>query len=415
MGKIFSREESQVDHLVAKSIEQRYLTDKDVREAFPEVGLEGIDSVHQVLFDMGVAVLPEEEPTPEELAAQPEISLDLDSLLEGTEITNDPVRMYLREISLVSLLNFEEETELAKAIKRGDRSKARLRRGGLGVKEAAKFKIAYLVGQLSRRRLAEANLRLVVSMAKHYLGRGMSFLDLIQEGNIGLLRGVDKFDYRRGYKFSTYATWWIRQALSRAIADQSRTIRIPAHMMENINRLSRASKRLVQELGQEPTAEELALEMDLLPLEDRQAIEEAEGRHEPLDLALQRRLRQAAGKVRRILRLAQEPISLEMPVGIEDASSVGDFIEDETLPGPMDAASRELLREQMKDILGSLSERERGVLELRFGLHDGQPRTLEEVGEAIGVTRERARQIEAKALRKLRHPIRSRKLRDYLA
>ncbi|MBI2845297.1 MAG: RNA polymerase sigma factor [Chloroflexi bacterium] len=415
MAKAYSRKGSEVNGLVSKRDGRRPATTSDGEESFLKVGQEGIDSVQRVLYDPRVEVLPAEEPTPEELAAQPEVNLDLNYLLEGTEISSDPVRMYLREIGRVPLLTFEEETELAKAVKRGDRAWARLRRGGFGKREEDRLRVSHWVGQLSRRRLVEANLRLVISTAKPYIGRGMSFLDLIQEGNIGLLRAVEKFDYHLGYKFSTYATWWIRQAISRAIADQSRTIRIPVHMMESINRLSRAAKRLVQELGREPSAEELAVEMEFLPPEDRMAIEEARAEGQTLDLGLYRRLRRAAAKVRRILRLAQEPLSLEMPVGIDDSGSVGDFIEDEALPGPMDTASRRLLQEQMQDILDSLSKREREVLELRFGFHDGQPHTLEEVGEAFGVTRERARQIEAKALRKLRHPIRSRKLRDYLA
>ncbi len=272
---------------------------------------------------------------------------------------NDPVRIYLKEIGRVPLLKAHEEVELAKRIEAGDES--------------------------AKRELAEANLRLVVSIAKRYVGRGMLFLDLIQEGNLGLMKAVEKFDYHKGYKFSTYATWWIRQAITRAIADQARTIRIPVHMVETINKLIRVSRQLLQDLGREPTPEEIAVEMDMTP-----------------------------ERVREIQKIAQEPVSLETPIGEEDDSHLGDFIEDHDAPAPADMAAYELLKEELEDVLETLTEREEHVLRLRFGLDDGRTRTLEEVGKVFGVTRERIRQIEAKALRKLRHPSRSKRLKDFL-
>ncbi|HAG68401.1 MAG TPA: RNA polymerase sigma factor RpoD [Lachnospiraceae bacterium] len=284
-------------------------------------------------------------------------SIDL-SVLEGVSV-EDPVRMYLKEIGKVSLLTGEEEIELAKRMEEGDED--------------------------AKKRLAEANLRLVVSIAKRYVGRGMLFLDLIQEGNLGLIKAVEKFDYRKGYKFSTYATWWIRQAITRAIADQARTIRIPVHMVETINKLIRVNRQLLQELGREPTPEETAAEMNL-PVE----------------------------RVREILKISQEPVSLETPIGEEEDSHLGDFIQDDNVPVPAEAAAFTLLKEQLSEVLQTLTDREQKVLELRFGLRDGRARTLEEVGKEFNVTRERIRQIEAKALRKLRHPSRSRKLKDYL-
>ncbi len=329
--------------------------------------------------------------------------------------TSDPVRMYLHEIGRTALLSGEEEVTLATAIREGKEAGKKLKTDAADDETRDALSLASQRGLSAEQRLAQANLRLVVSVAKRYVGRGMSFLDLIQEGNMGLLRAVEKFDPTLGYKFSTYATWWIRQAISRAIADQARTIRIPVHMVESINRQIRIQRRLTQELGREPSPEEIALEMDFLSPDDRRAIEDALASGQTLEPGLSRRLQVAAAKVRRIMRIAQEPMSLETPIGAEENSSLGDFIEDDSLPGPADQASRHLLKEQMNEILSGLSERERRVLEMRFGLKDGTARTLEEVGQEFGVTRERIRQIEAKALRKLRHPIRSRKLRDYLA
>ncbi|MEJ5198251.1 MAG: RNA polymerase sigma factor [Anaerolineae bacterium] len=348
-----------------------------------------------------------------------EASQPLEQVIEDWDdptFSSDPVRMYLHEIGRTALLTAEDEVALATAIREGKEAARRLQEEP-DLDEETKQTLRQIQqrGRQAEQRLTQANLRLVVSVAKRYVGRGMSFLDLIQEGNLGLLRAVEKFDPTLGYKFSTYATHWVKQTISRAIANQSRTIRIPVHMVESINKQIRVQRRLTQELGREPTPEEVALEMDLLAPEDKRAVEEALLLGQPLDPALNRRLQAAASKVRRIMRIAQEPMSLETPVGSEENSSLGDFIEDESLPAPADQASRHLLKEQMNEILSGLSERERRVLEMRFGLKDGMARTLEEVGQEFGVTRERIRQIEAKALRKLRHPIRSRKLRDYLA
>ena len=353
-----------------------------------------------------------------EREVEEEINRPVEEILQefaDPTITSDPVRMYLREIGRTSLLTGEEEIMLAFQIRQGTEAEQRLaNEPDLDLDTRDELVLAVKRGIAAQQRLTNANLRLVVSVAKRYIGRGMNFSDLIQEGNIGLLRAVQKFDHELGFKFSTYATWWIRQAISRAIADQARTIRIPVHMVESINRQVRTQRRLAQELGRDPSPEEIALEMDLLAPEDRQAIEATLRSKRTLDPELQRRWQRAAQKVQRISRVSQEPMSLDMPVGQEENSYLGDFIEDDNLPGPADAASHQLLREQMQDILDQLSPREREVLEMRFGLGDGTSHTLEEVGQYFGVTRERIRQIEAKALRKLRHPIRSRKLRDYL-
>jgi len=353
--------------LVEKGKKRGLLTYSEVMDALQGVELspEQIDDIYEQLSGMGIDVIPETgdlepletEVEPADVDVDEDVEVDL-SVPEGIGI-DDPVRMYLKEIGRVPLLSADEEVDLAKRMEQGDEE--------------------------AKRRLAEANLRLVVSIAKRYVGRGMLFLDLIQEGNLGLIKAVEKFDYRKGYKFSTYATWWIRQAITRAIADQARTIRIPVHMVETINKLIRVSRQLLQELGREPLPEEIAKEMDI-PVE----------------------------RVREIMKIAQEPVSLETPIGEEEDSHLGDFIEDQDAPAPAEAASFMLLKEQLEEVLETLTPREEKVLRLRFGLDDGRSRTLEEVGQEFGVTRERIRQIEAKALRKLRHPSRSKKLKDYL-
>jgi RNA polymerase primary sigma factor len=337
----------------------------DIAERMANFDLDSdqMDEFYEFLGDQGIELVgesDEEDPNPKQLAKGDDDEFDLNDLSvpPGVKI-NDPVRMYLKEIGRVDLLSAEEEIKLANRIEGGDEE--------------------------AKRRLAEANLRLVVSIAKRYVGRGMLFLDLIQEGNMGLIKAVEKFDYRKGFKFSTYATWWIRQAITRAIADQARTIRIPVHMVETINKLIRVQRQLLQDLGREPTPEEIGEDMDLTP-----------------------------DKVREILKIAQEPVSLETPIGEEDDSHLGDFIEDQDATSPSEHAAYELLKEQLEDVLDTLTDREENVLRLRFGLDDGRTRTLEEVGKVFGVTRERIRQIEAKALRKLRHPSRSKRLKDFL-
>ncbi|MFU0799688.1 MAG: RNA polymerase sigma factor RpoD [Xylanivirga thermophila] len=345
-----------IKELIEKGKAKGILTYKEIMDMLEEIELEPehIEKVYETLETLGIDVV-DDSANEEQEEEEEEVEI---SVPEGVNI-DDPVRMYLKEIGKIPLLTAEEEIELAKRMEAGD--------------------------EVAKKKLAEANLRLVVSIAKRYVGRGMLFLDLIQEGNLGLLKAVEKFDYRKGYKFSTYATWWIRQAITRAIADQARTIRIPVHMVETINKLVRVSRQLLQEKGREPTPEEIAQEMGI-----------------------------SEEKVREIQKIAQEPVSLETPIGEEEDSHLGDFIPDDDVPAPADAAAFTLLKEQLVDVLDTLTPREEKVLKLRFGLEDGRARTLEEVGKEFNVTRERIRQIEAKALRKLRHPSRSKKLKDYL-
>ncbi len=355
--------EEKVNSILKKAKEKGQITYGDLATELDDVNPEQIDQVFDAFEELGVDLLSddlEEEPDIEDLKEVEDLKLDeiTDTSYEGINV-DDPVRMYLREIGRIPLLTFEQELELAKRILDGDEE--------------------------AKQELAESNLRLVVSIAKKYVGRGMLFLDLIQEGNMGLIKAVEKFDYTKGFKFSTYATWWIRQAITRAIADQARTIRIPVHMVETINKLIRTSRHLLQQLGREPTPDEIAEEMEI-PVE----------------------------KVMEIQKIAQDPVSLETPIGEEDDSHLGDFIQDDDSPAPHDSAAYTLLKEQLEDVMNTLTPREAKVLKLRFGLEDGKARTLEEVGREFEVTRERIRQIEAKALRKLRHPSRSKKLRDYM-
>ncbi|MBM3709489.1 MAG: RNA polymerase sigma factor RpoD [Actinobacteria bacterium] len=353
----------EVKDLITKGKEEGILTTEEITETLSNLDLtkEQIENIYDVIQNLGIEIVSEEDEDIDSIIKQKKdediLKKKLDFSIKSP--TNDPVRMYLKEIGKVRLLTAAEEVQLAKRIEKGDMT--------------------------AKSRLVEANLRLVVSIAKKYVGRGMLFLDLIQEGNLGLIRAVEKFDYKKGYKFSTYATWWIRQAITRAIADQARTIRIPVHMVETINKLIRVQRQLLQKFGREPTADEIAEYLEFTP-----------------------------DKVREIMKISQEPVSLETPIGEEEDSHLGDFIEDSEVEAPSDAASFSMLQEQLNEVLNTLNERERKVIQLRFGLQDGHPRTLEEVGREFGVTRERIRQIESKTLSKLRHPNRSSVLRDFL-
>jgi RNA polymerase primary sigma factor len=386
------KEPTAIDRLIELGRSQGYVTYDDVMEAVPEaeLNIEQLEDALSTLFEMGIEISDTdlEEPVVEKEDKKPEamVGAPADVDLSAIDI-DDSISLYLKEIGRIPLLTAEQEVSLAKRMEAGRNAKRRLGKDGkLDDEERGQLRAVIRDGQSAHEHLIKANSRLVVSVAKKYVGRGVPFLDLIQEGNIGLIRAVKKFDYRRGYKFSTYATWWIRQAVTRAIADQGRTIRVPVHMYEQINRLARVSRQLVQEFGRDPTVEEIAEELGVSPK-----------------------------KVERTIKVSQRPLSLEMPVGEEDDSFLGDFIEDSDAPSPTDQASQQLLRDQIEDIFVSLTPREVRILQLRFGLVDGYSYTLEEVGKKFGVTRERIRQIEAQALGRLRHPSRSRKLRDFLS
>jgi RNA polymerase primary sigma factor len=396
-----SSTQAEVDRIIKAAKAEGSVTAADLAEKLSVLDLtpDDTDAVYQRLMDLGVdvaedeAIIAEEEEEAKE--EKPEaVDPDEDRVRARREVdmalkapTNDPVRMYLKEIGRVALLTAQEEVWLAKRIEAGVFATEKLQKERNKLSPDKLMEVEWLErdGAMAKRHLVEANLRLVVSIAKRYVGRGMAFLDLIQEGNLGLIRAVEKFDYTKGYKFSTYATWWIRQAITRAIADQARTIRIPVHMVETINKLVRIQRQLLQDFGREPTADEIGLQMELSP-----------------------------EKVREIPKISQEPVSLETPIGEEEDSHLGDFIPDDEAVVPLERASFKLLQEQLESVLHTLTEREKEVIRLRFGLVDGQPRTLEEVGKKFGVTRERIRQIESKTLSKLRHPSRSQKLRDYL-
>ena len=387
-----AEETGALERLLALGRQQGYITYDDLMEAIPEaeLNLEQLEDALSVLIEQGIEISDVEGPEPVVEQVIEKGAVIIEPIREDADLTaidiDDSISLYLKEIGRIPLLTAEQEVALSKRMENGRTARRRLNKDGqLDVDERQELKAVIRDGKAAQEHLVKANSRLVVSVAKKYVGRGVPFLDLIQEGNIGLIRAVKKFDYRRGYKFSTYATWWIRQAVTRAIADQGRTIRVPVHMYEQINRLARVSRQLVQELGRDPTTEEIAVELGI-----------------------------SAKKVERIIKVSQRPLSLEMPVGEEDDSFLGDFIEDSEAPSPTEQASHELLREQIDDIFASLTPREVRILQLRFGLVDGYAYTLEEVGKKFGVTRERIRQIEAQALGRLRHPSRSRKLRDFL-